>query len=165
VEESFAVRRTNRLLQSLLVLMLSALLIPCSKADSTVRVHMIDARSGVPVANEPVRLWTLDVAEYRNHPGYVEQNTDSSGVASFHLTGPTPAYLYIHIGMNTAWDECSANSRSGYIGSEVLASGISAEGLCGKLPNIAGKFHPSPGDVYIFVVHDTFSERLKKPLD
>ena len=70
------------------------------------RVHMIDARSGLPVANKPVRLWTRDAAEGRNDPGYIQELTDSNGVATFHVVDPVPSYLFIHIGMGAPWEEC-----------------------------------------------------------
>jgi hypothetical protein len=159
------VNRIGSVLRCLVVLMLLGAAAVCSRAESTIRVHMIDARSGMPVANEPVRLWTHDVAEYRTHPGYLQQTTDSNGVAAFHVPDPEPTYLYVHIGMGSAWDECSSNSRTGYIAKDVLGSGISKEGFCGKLPDISGKFHPVAGDVYIFVEHDTFAQRLRKPFN
>jgi len=133
----------------------------CTKADSIIRVHMIDARSGLPIANNPVRLWTHDAAQQRKDPGFVQEPTDSKGVATFHVTDPIPSYLYIHIGMGTPWDECFPDARSGFVTQEILESGVSKESACWKLPNIGQKFQPSPGDVYIFAVHDTFIERVK----
>jgi hypothetical protein len=126
---------------------------------------MIDARSGMPIADKPVRLWTTDVAEYRDHPGYVQAMTDSNGVATFHVPDPKPTYLYVHTGMGGAWEECSSNNRTGYIAKDVLESGISKEGFCGKLPDISDKFHPSAGDVYIFIEHESFFQRLKMVQD
>jgi hypothetical protein len=70
-----------------------------TKADSNIRVHLINARTGLPMANRPVRLWTHDAAQRRNDPGFVQALTDSNGVATFHVTDPVPSYLYIHVGM------------------------------------------------------------------
>jgi hypothetical protein len=142
--------------------MLLGLVTFCSNAASTIRVHMIDARSGQPLANDPVRLWTTDIAAYRTHPGYLQVMTDSNGVATFQVADPAPTYLYVHVGMGSAWDECSSNSQTGYVAKDVLESGISKEGFCEKLSDISGKFHPGAGDVYIFVKHNTFVQRLKK---
>jgi len=133
----------------------------CTKADSIIRVHMIDARSGLPIANNPVRLWTHDGAQQSKGPGFVQQPTDSKGVATFHVTDPLPSYLYIHIGMGAPWDECFPDARTGFVTQEVLESGVSKESACWKRPNIGQKFRPSPGDVYIFAVHNTFIERVK----
>ncbi len=58
-------KRTEMILRCLVVPMLLGLVTFCSKAESTIRVHMIDARSGLPIANNPVRLWTTGVAAYR----------------------------------------------------------------------------------------------------
>jgi hypothetical protein len=132
-----------------------------SKAESIFRVHMIDARSGLPIASKPVRLWTHDTAQQRNNPGYVEEMTDANGVATFHLKDPISSYLYIHIGMAAPWDECFPDAQNGFVTQEVLESGISKESACWKLPNIAQKFHPTPGDVYIFAVRNTLIERVK----
>jgi hypothetical protein len=133
----------------------------CSKADSIVRVHMIDARSGSAIADSPVRLWTQNAAEEHNDRGFVQEKTDANGVATFHLKDPVPSYLYIHIGMGRPWEECFPDSQNGFVTQQILQSGISSESACWKLPNIAEKFHPSAGDVYIFAVHDTFVQRVK----
>jgi len=133
----------------------------CSKADSVIRVHMIDARSGSPIANSPVRLWTNYAAVQRNDPGYVRQLTDSNGVATFHVQEPVPTYLYIHIGMGAPWEECFPDARSGFVTQQILDTGLSKESACWKLPDVGQKFHPSAGDVYIFAVHDTPIERVK----
>jgi hypothetical protein len=155
------VKRTESTLRLFLMLMLSGLLTFCAKAESTIRVHMIDARSGMPIANSPVRLWTHDAAEERKNSGYVQEMTDSNGVATFRLNDPIPSYLYIHIGMGAKWEECFPASQSGFATHEILESGVSKESACWKLPNIADKFHPTPADVYIFAVHDSFIERVK----
>jgi hypothetical protein len=144
------------------MLILFGLVTFCSKAESTIRVHMIDARSGLPLANNPVRLWTTGVASYRTHPGYVQEMTDSNGVATFHVADPQPTYLYVHVGMGNDWDECSSNRQTGYVAKDVLESGISKEDVCGKFPDVSGKFHPSAGDVYVFVKHNTFVQRMRK---
>lgn len=154
-------KRTESLLRWSVVLLLLGVAPVCSRAESVVRVHMIDARTGQPIASEPVRLWTTYVAEYRDHPGYVQQMTDSNGVATFHVPDPQPAYLYVHTGMRGAWQECSSNNRTGYVAKDVLQSGVSSEGFCAKLPDISAKFHPAAGDVYIFVQHNGFFQRLK----
>jgi hypothetical protein len=112
-----------------------------------------------------VRLWTTGVAEYRDHPGYAQTMTDSNGVAIFHVPDPKPTYLYVHVGMGGAWEECSSNNRTGYIAKDVLESGISKEGFCGKLPDISGKFQPGAGDVYIFVEHNTLLHRVRMQQD
>lgn len=143
------------------MLMLLGLVTFCAKGESIIRVHMIDARSGLPIANNPVRLWTRYAVEERNDPGYVQEMTDSNGVATFHLEDPIPSYLYIHIGMGGRWGECFPDAQNGFVTREILESGVSKESACWKLPNIAEKFHPTPEDVYIFAVHDTFIERLK----
>ena len=158
-------KRTEMILRLLALPMLMVLVTFCSKAESTIRVHMIDARSGQPLANNPVRLWTTGVAAYRTHSGYVQQMTDSNGVATFHVADPQPTYLYIHAGMDNSWEECSSNSRTGYVAKDVLESGISKEGFCGKLPDISGKFQPGAGDVYIFVEHNTFLHRVRMQQD
>lgn len=144
-----------------MMLMLLGLLAFHTKADSTIRVHMIDARTGAPIANSPVRLWPRDVAQQRNDPGYVQETTDSNGVATFHLADPVPSYLYIHIGMGAPWEECFPDSQNGFATQEIEESGVSRESACWKLPNIAGKFQPAAENVYIFAVHDTLIERLK----
>jgi hypothetical protein len=133
----------------------------CANADSIIRVHMIDARSGSPIANKPVRLWTRDAAQDRKDRGFVQEPTDSKGVATFHVTDPIPSYLYVHIGMGAPWDECFPDAPNGFVTQEILESGVSKESVCWKLPNIGQKFQPSPGDVYIFAVHDTFIQRVK----
>jgi hypothetical protein len=133
----------------------------CSRADSTIRVHMIDARTGSPIANSPARLWAHDTAEQRNVPGFVQKMTDSNGVATFDLKEPVPSYLFIHIGMGAPWEECFPDAQSGFVTDQILGSGLSKESACWKLPNIASKFHPSPGDVYIFAVRDTLVQRVK----
>ena len=133
----------------------------CSKADSTIRVHMIDARSGSAIADSPVRLWTQNAAEQRNDAGFVQEKTDSNGVATFHLKDPAPSYLYIHIGMGAPWQECFADAQNGFATQQILQSGISSESACWNLPNVAQKFHPSAGDVYIFAVHNSFLQRVK----
>lgn len=158
-------KRTELILRWFVMLMLLGLATFCSKAESTIRVHMIDARSGMPLAGKPVRLWTTGVAEYRDHPGYAQTMTDSNGVAIFHVPDPKPTYLYVHVGMGGAWEECSSNNRTGYIAKDVLESGISKEGFCGKLPDISGKFQPGAGDVYIFVEHNTLLHRVRMQQD
>jgi hypothetical protein len=156
------VKRTEMILRWSVMLVLLGLTTLCSKAESTIRVHMIDVRSGLPLANNPVRLWTTGVAAYRTHPGYRQEMTDSNGVATFHVADPQPAYFYVHVGMGSAWDECSSNSKTGYVANDILEPGISKQGLCEKLPDISGKFHPGAGDVYVFVKHNTFVQRLRK---
>lgn len=141
--------------------MLTGLVTFSAKAESIIRVHMIDARSALPIANKPVRLWTRDAAEERNDPGYVQEMTDSNGVATFHLEDPIPSYLYIHIGMGAVWEECFPDAQNGFVTQQILESGVSKESACRKLPNVAKKFHPTPKDVYIFAVHDMFIEPLK----
>ena len=155
-------KRTEMIWRLLALLVLTGLVTFCSQAESTIRVHMIDARSGQPLANNPVRLWTTGVAAYRTHSGYVQQMTDSNGIATFHVAGPEPTYLYIHAGMDNSWEECSSNSRTGYVAKDVLESGIAKEDVCGKLPDISSKFHASAGDVYVFVRHNSFVQRLKQ---
>lgn len=142
------------------MLMLTGLATFSAKAESIIRVHMIDARSALPIANKPVRLWTRAAAEERNDPGYVQEMTDSNGVATFHLDDPIPSYFYIHIGMGAVWEECFPDAQNGFATQEILKSGV--ESACWKLPNIAKKVHPTPDDVYIFAIHHgTFIERLK----
>lgn len=153
--------RKELILRWLMMLVMLGSATFCSKADSIIRVRMIDARSGSPIANNPVRLWPYAAAEQRNDPGFVQELTDSHGVATFHVKDPIPSYLYIHIGMGAPWDECFPDAQNGFSTQEILESGVSKESACWKLPNIEQKFHPSPGDVYIFAVHDTFIERLK----
>ena len=87
-------KRTESILPLLTMLMLLGLVTFCAKAESIIRVHMIDARSGLPIANNPVRLWTRDAAEERKDPGYVQEMTNSNGVATFHVNDPIPSYLY-----------------------------------------------------------------------
>jgi hypothetical protein len=132
-----------------------------AKAESVVRVHMIDARSGSPLANQPVRLWPRDTAQQRNNPGYVQEMTDSNGIATFHLKDPISSYLYIHIGMSAPWEECFPDSQNGFVTQELLETGVSKESACWKLPSVVEKFRPSPGDVYIFAVRDTLVQRVK----
>ena len=156
---------TSSILRLTLAVML--LNLPCPsglRADSVVRVHMIDARTGKHIPKKPVRMWVIDAPD-QWRPGYLEEKTDSNGVAVFHISGTTPSLFRIRIGMGGWWEECSPNDRAGYSAEEILVSGMSKEGFCGKLPNIAEQFHPTPGDIYIFAVHDTFGERLKRPVD
>jgi hypothetical protein len=155
------VKKTKSILPWFTVLMLFGLVALCARADSTIRVHMIDARSGSPIANRPVRAWTHDTAQQRNDPGFVQELTDSNGVATFHVKEPIPSYLYIHIGMGSPWDECFPYARNGFVTQEILESGVSKESACWNLPNIEQKYHPSAGDVYIFAVRNTFIESLK----
>jgi len=132
------------------------------KADITVRVHMIDARTGEHIPKKPVRMWIMNSPGHWR-PGYLEEKTDATGVATFHMGGTTPSHLDIHIGMGGRWEQCSPNDRPGYSVEEVLSSGVSREGFCGKLPIMANKYHANPGEVYIFAVHLTFGERLREP--
>lgn len=154
-------KRTKSLLACVVLLMLLGLVAYCAKAESIIRVHMIDARSGLPIANSPVRLWTHGAAQKPNDPGYVQELTDSNGVATFHVADPVPSYLYIHIGMGAPWEECFPDAQNGFATQQILDSGLSKESACWKLPDIASKFHPAPGDVFIFAVHNTLIERLK----
>lgn len=144
------------------VLVLLGMVTFCANAESTIRVHMIDAQSGQPMPNSPVRLWTTQVASYRTHPGYVQQMTDSNGVATFRVPDPQPTYLYIHVGMDSRWDECTSDRQAGYVAKDILDSGVSKEDACGKFPDVSSKFHPSGGDVYVFVKHNKFFQRMKK---
>jgi hypothetical protein len=164
-KENSYVTKTGMILRGLAVAMLAGMLGFCCEAASTIHVHLIDARSGMPMANAPVRLWTTGVAEYRDHPGYVQQTTDANGVATFHVPDPAPTYLYVHPGMGDGWRECSVNNRTGYVAKDVLASGVSTQGFCEKLPDISGKFHPGAGDIYIFVTHQGFWERIRMRQD
>lgn len=70
-------RRKEWGLRWLVMLVMLGLVPLCSKADSNIRVHMIDAQSGLPIANSPVRLWTHGAAEIRNDAGFVQGQTDS----------------------------------------------------------------------------------------
>ena len=144
-----------------MMLVMLGLMAFCSKAESDLRVHLIDARSGSPLANEPVRLWPHDTAQQRNTPGYVQQMTDANGVATFHLKDPVSPYLYIHIGMGSPWEECFPDSQNGFVTQQILDTGVSKESACWKLSSVAEKFHPTPGDVYIFAVRDTLVQRVK----
>jgi hypothetical protein len=156
------VKRTESILPVVMMLLLTGLVTPSAKAESIILVHMIDARSALPIANKPVRLWTRSAADERNDPGYVQEMTDSNGVATFHLEDPIPSYLYIHIGMGAVWEECFPDAQNGFGTQEILGSGVSKESGCSKRPDMAKKFHPTPGDVYIFAMHDNaFLEGLK----
>jgi hypothetical protein len=76
----------------------------------------------------------------------------------FNVKDSIPSYLYIHIGMGAPWNECFPDAQNGFAAQQILGSGVAKESACGRLPNIAQKVHSSPGDVYIFAVHDTFIE-------
>ena len=151
---------TLSLIRLLIVL---AIVTSCAQGDSTVRVHMINAHSGSPISNKSVRLWTREIPEERNYPGYVRQVTNSAGVATFDLTDPIPSYLYIHIGMGRRWEECFPDTE-GFVARDILDSGVSRETRCWRLPNIASKFEATPGNVYIFAVHDSLFDFLSELL-
>jgi hypothetical protein len=144
-----------------MVVTILGLVASSAMADSVVRVHMIDAKTEMPIANKPVRVWVLDSASVKR-PGYLEEKTDKDGVALFRFSDPLPAYLVIHNGMGGWWEECSPNTRVSYALREILEMGFAEEGFCGDLPKIATKLHPNPGDVYIFPVHYTFWQRLTR---
>ncbi len=131
----------------------------CVRADALLRVHMIDAKAEMPIAGKPVRVWVFD-ASGQKRPGYLEEKTDKDGVAQFHFSDPLPSRLIIHNGMGGYWEECSPNNRTSYNLSEILETGFAEEGFCGNLPNIASKFHPNPGDLYIFPIHYSLWQRL-----
>jgi hypothetical protein len=93
----------------------------------------------------------------------MEERTENNGIAVFRLSEPLPSQVQIHTGMGGNWRDCSPNDHPGFDVTEILASGVSREGYCGKFAKIDKSFNASPGEVYFFAVHLTFLERLKEP--
>jgi hypothetical protein len=123
-----------------------------AQADVTIRVHMIDARTGKPILRKPVRMRVLD-APTQFRPGYLQEKTDSNGVATFMVSDPIPEYLWVHIGMGGYWEECSPSDD--YKAKTILDSGLAIKGTCSVpgLPKASLTFEPKPGEVYLFAVH------------
>jgi len=133
---------------------LLALVAAPTQADVTIRVHMIDARSGRPISKKPVRMWVLNAAnQFRS--GHLEEKTDSSGVATFIVSDPLPEYFEIHIGMGGYWEECSSPGPYEYTAKEIVDTGLSIKGNCSSpgLPKAGLTFQAKPGEVYLFAAH------------
>ena len=137
--------------------MLISILSPASdaaRANASIRVHMINGRTGKPISRKPVQMWILD-SPNQFRQGHLEENTDSSGVATFVIPNPQPEYFEIHIGMGGYWEECSSRSPYEYSASDILDSGVVISGSCSVpgLPKASLRFQPKPGEVYLIAVH------------
>jgi len=122
-------------------------------------VHLINARTGSPIPAKRIRMWSRTPA--RGWTGYLEQATDSNGVAIFHLKDPSPDGIVVHTAMGGYWEECLPNDRLGFDVSDIVRSGVAREGACPpNLRRIDDKYSPKPGDLYIFVSHLTLWERI-----
>jgi hypothetical protein len=126
---------------------------------SDIMVHLINARTGKPIADKPVRMW------FQNPPsrqgGYLEERTGTNGVAVFHLKDPLPSSITVHLGMGGYWEECPPNNRAGFDVKEILQSGVAREGACPPhLQKIDQKFTAKPGELYLFASHLTVLERM-----
>jgi hypothetical protein len=135
---------------------LFALLANPARADVEVRVHLIDARTGRPIPKKPVRIWIMDAPNRPFRPDYLEEKTDSTGVATFDVSDPLPEYVAIHIGMGGYWEECSSRGQTSlYAVREILDSGISRKGGCSPpgLPKKDLTLLPKPGEVYLIAAH------------
>ncbi len=144
---------------------LAAVLALCVSATASsaadVVVHLVNARTGRPIAHKPIRMWLLDGPPYRGRPGYLEQKTGSDGTAVFQLSEPLPARVDVRTGMGGYWEECPPNPFSSFDLRVVLTGGISEEGPCPpSLPRIDRRFVPKPGELYLFVSHLSLRERI-----
>src|SRR5690242_18732949 len=117
-----------RLLQiGVLFLTLAALPGFC-RAQTLVRVHMIDARTENVVTSKAVGVWVFNKLNYGKRPGYLEEKTDAHGIATFRISDPVSTYLIIHAQMGGYWEECSTPKQANvYPMDEILSSGISRE--------------------------------------
>jgi hypothetical protein len=127
--------------------------------DHAVYVHVVDARSGRPVPGRTVEIsWNI---VHQRHRQTVRVQADQDGIAAFRLTEPVPAWLGVNVVKSGYWYPCSPDM---YDSSEMLTTGISKEGgpFAAKFPNIADKFRPKPGEVFLFICHISFGEYLKE---
>jgi len=130
--------------------------------SATLRIHVIDARTGKPFRNADVFL-SRDQTYPRvspDAPPELRAKTDAQGWASFNLETPVPPQLFFAV---PGGDRLC--SRYGYASEEVLKNGVvGSVGRCDPNHKLAPKFSAAPGELVLFVKPYTRWELFKREL-
>jgi hypothetical protein len=120
-----------------------------------IRVRAIDAKTGEAIKGKTIRVQLTNPPDNSGRLGFsrrdvfLDEKTDSTGTAVFHL--PNPPFATVVVGTGGHWVQCSPIN---YKVEDVLRSGSVVENQCLKLPNIAQRFLPAkPGEIVIFLKH------------
>ena len=153
-------------LNSKLVLVFSAMLGSFWSSAQIIRVHVINADTGISVSRKKVQI--TSALESHGKPTHLVQvhpkidlKTLKDGSISFDLSqlgAPPPEKLLISIAEGN-WTQCSPLSVST---ATVLESGIIEENFCKSKATDGHTYSARPGEVMIFTRHISFGEKLRR---
>jgi hypothetical protein len=140
----------NRLLQPALAVLIA---FASAAGAQTLRVQVLDGKTGKPVANEHINLFANDdlgdTRGNRNGWGY---NTDQSGI--FVMSDLTPEIKSFTVYVD--WHQPCAKVRQWFDPEKVLAAGVLSDNTC--KPSFESK--AAPGTLLLFVRPETFFEKM-----
>ena len=123
----------------------------CAMGTSNgIKIHVVDGKSGKPVANEHVLVFYGDsAADIRAQTHHQETHTDSAGNAR--LSG-VKGFLEVWIDRHPL---CEPSVRAFSVDA-IQSSGIVAPNTCGTATHVA-----VPAELYLFVRKETFIEGMR----
>jgi hypothetical protein len=140
-------------MNALRFLIAAVLLVPLAVTAQTLRVQIINGKTGKPVAHEHVNFFRnesfSDLAGRRDVHGFM---TDEDGViTTSDITSDTKT-----IGVTVDWHRACSKTYQWFSFSEILSTGLVSENSCKSKINRG----LDPGTLIIFVRNETFFEKM-----
>lgn len=133
-----------------------------------VTVRVINGKSGKPMRGQGVFANSRDARLYPDIVGNLgpwltktdqgPATTDKNGIVRFSVPPPEPEQLSVDVGVPSEVVPCQ-NRPSDFDTKEVLKSGVVAGNTCDPSGKVRAKFHPTPGEIVVFVRKLTFREK------
>jgi hypothetical protein len=132
----------------------------------SVRVRVVDARTGKPVGGKRIRIqFKWDRPQAHGDPRgpleshqWLDLKAGPDGVAKFDLRPPLPKELDVFVAVGH-WTQCSPFR---FPVEDVLNSGVVAKNFCGSKRTEEQRYVATPGEVVVFTRHTTFRDRLRE---
>jgi hypothetical protein len=126
-------------------------------AQQTLRVQILNGKTGKPVANENVNLFRAgdfgDLAGDRNVRGFT---TDAEGMIKTSDIAPNTPSFYVFVDWHRQCTNKDKVNRIAFSLQEIFATGVVSENAC--KPKIERSV--TPGTLVLFVREETFFEKM-----
>jgi hypothetical protein len=139
-------------MRSLLLVLLAAKL-STSAFGADIKIHVIDGKSGKPVANEHLLVFEGDSVEaVKRHQHHVDLYTDSGGIAA--LPNDDMHWLQVWVEWHRS---CQSEPETAiYSVTTLRQSGLVSSNTCGSFSQSV-----RPNELYLFVRRETLIEKMR----
>lgn len=122
-------------------------------ARADIKIHVIDGKSGKPIANEHLLVFEGDSVEaVKQHQHHVDLHTDSAGIAA--LPNDDMHWLQVWVDWHRS---CQSESEAAiYSVATIRQSGLVSSNTCGSFSQSV-----LPNELYLFVRRETFIEKMR----